>query len=270
MGSFEFHPAASDYDAVNAIALARAARLAYAPAEMVVPTLAEWGFSPSSTLFLDNKGTQGFVAGNEALILVAFRGTQIVKLRDLKTNKWIKLVSGPRGQVHHGFRDAVGDVWEEFVSKIRALRRQGQAVWLTGHSLGAAVATLAIAKLKFELDLPAQGLYTFGSPRVGDPEFARAFTEAFGRQTFRFRNNNDVVTKVPVPGVFLWRYRHVGTLRYFDADGRLHTDVGAMQTMMQTMWDRIAGRLDDLGKPGSDGLKDHAIDRYIELLERNA
>ncbi|MGH8605532.1 MAG: hypothetical protein ACREXR_22895, partial [Gammaproteobacteria bacterium] len=54
------------------------------------------------------------------------------------------------------------------------------------------------------------------------------------------------------------------------ADGRLHTDVGAMQTMMQTMWDRIAGSLDELGKPGSDGLKDHAIDRYIELLERNA
>jgi len=267
MSTFEFHPLTTDYNAVNAIALARAARLAYSPA--VLSSLSEWGFSGSRALFLDRKGTQCYIAGDEELVLMAFAGTRILDLRDLKTKKRINLVPGPRGEIHHGFRDALSHVWEDLISKLRELRHQGQPVWVTGHSAGAALSTVAVAKLNFEMGLRPQGLYTFGSPRVGDEGFASAFDEALGRHTFRFRNNNDVVTKVPVPGVLFLRYRHVGTLRYFDAEGRLHTDVGAMQTMMQTMWDRIAGGLDDLGKPGSSGLKDHAIDRYVELLERN-
>lgn len=48
------------------------------------------------------------------------------------------------------------------------------SLWLTGHSLGGAMATLAAAWLA-ERKIPFSGAYTFGQPRVGDDNFQVAF-----------------------------------------------------------------------------------------------
>ena len=89
---------------------------------------------------------------------------------------------------------------------------------------------------------------------------------ALRERTYRFRNNNDVVTRVPPPGFIKLRYRHIGTPRYFDAQGRLRPKI----TKFRQLLDRLRGRLKDLGKLGTDGMKDHAMDRYLENLEKNA
>ncbi len=74
----------------------------------------------------------------------------------------------------------------------------GRDLWITGHSLGAALATLLAASL----DGPGpriQGVYLFGSPRVGDDPFVQAYNRRYARITYRISNTSDVVTSVPLP-----------------------------------------------------------------------
>jgi len=96
-----------------------------------------------------------------------------------------------------------------------------RALWVTGHSLGAANATVA-ALLCEQSGMRVSGLYNYGSPRVGDAEFAARFRESFpgnsGREYHRFVNERDLVTHVP-PEPF--GYRHVGAAHHIGADGAI-------------------------------------------------
>ncbi len=265
MGEFtDFDEQASAYHGHNALSLGHAADLAYAEPDKVQSTLDQWGFT--ETRFLQEKETQGYIASNDHLLLIAFRGTEPTKLKDILTDIQLVLTPGPVGQVHSGFHFALQQVWSELIDHFHGLY-QGQPVWLTGHSLGAALATLATARLIFDPAdrLRIQGLYTYGSPRVGDEVFATQFDRVCKPFTFRFRNNNDVVTRVPVPAIFGPKYRHVGRLCYFDAAGALRFRMSAREML----WDRIRGRLDDLGDPGTDGMKDHFRKAYLKSLKNN-
>jgi len=265
MGVFtQFDPEAKGYHSRNALILGQAAALAYEGAEKVQDTLDEWGFAESR--FLEENETQGFIAGSDRLLLIAFRGTEPTRIKDILTDINLLLTPGPVGQVHSGFHDALKQIWPQLIDHFHGLY-QRQPVWLTGHSLGAALATLATARLIFDPAdrLRIQGLYTFGSPRVGDESFASRFDQVCKGFTFRFRNHNDVVTRVPVPAIFGPQYRHVGKLCYFDASGRLRFRMSAWEMLA----DRVRGRLDDLDKPFTDGMKDHSMDAYLDKLRKN-
>jgi triacylglycerol lipase len=70
-------------------------------------------------------------------------------------------------------------------------------IYLAGHSLGAALATISalhIGSLKKFNQPPS--VYTFASPRVGNPEFAKVF-DTYGISCYRIANSEDVVTHVP-------------------------------------------------------------------------
>ena len=89
-----------------------------------------------------------------------------------------------------------------------------------GHSLGTALATLAVATLGEEAK-PVHGLYTFGQePRISGKTFARNFDLDFKSRTFRVGNN--VVTLVPIREM---GYRQVGQVLVFDSSGKLPTDL---------------------------------------------
>ncbi|PSB16891.1 lipase family protein [Phormidesmis priestleyi ULC007] len=70
----------------------------------------------------------------------------------------------------------------------------GSQVFVTGHSLGGALATLATLHIKNATSFKQPTLYTFASPRVGDPTFAAHFT---GLECFRIANSEDIVPTVP-------------------------------------------------------------------------
>ncbi|EAU29425.1 hypothetical protein ATEG_09976 [Aspergillus terreus NIH2624] len=66
---------------------------------------------------------------------------------------------------------------------------------VVGHSLGAAVATLAAADLRTK-GYPSATFYAFASPRVANPALARFITDQ-GRN-YRFTHTNDPVPKLPL------------------------------------------------------------------------
>lgn len=71
-------------------------------------------------------------------------------------------------------------------------------VFVTGHSLGGALATLCALDLHITLGIPDVRVVSFGSPRVGNYVFAKWFEEEIGPH-WRFTHNRDIVPSVP-PG----------------------------------------------------------------------
>ncbi len=275
MNDFPFNPRTTKYSKENAFCCVKASALAYENEDTVKAQVKNWGFKKFK--FFDYEGTQAFIAARKEFILVAFRGTEPTKLRDLMSDADLRKTPGPGGEVHTGFLKALNQVMEgvrwtikeyknEYAKKIKgAPNKLPPSLWFTGHSLGAGLATLAVAKLRIEnedLEESIHGLYTFGSPRVGDKTFADKFNANFKNQAFRMVNNNDVVTRVPLR---VHGYRHVGQFWYIKSDGTLTDDIGWWSLEL----DRVKGRIDDLGKIGTDGLKDHLLDGgYIPKLKK--
>ena len=258
MPSLSFFPHTTTYRYQNAVLMAKASQLAYQSPEIIQEKVSKWGFPQFA--FFDRKETQAFVAGNTEMILVAFRGTEPRKLKDWMTDMQFRRKPGPYGKVHRGFLKSLNNVWDDIQNALTSFQDQGQSVWFTGHSLGAALATLAVAQMG-EAAKPVNGLYTFGQPRVGGKNFARNFNLDFKDITFRFVNNNDVVTRVPTREL---GFRHIGQVLYFDSSGILHDDIHWWNRFL----DRVKGHIDDLGKLGTDGLKDHSMAKYVKNLAK--
>ena len=106
------------------------------------------------------------------------------------------------------------------------------------------MATLCASRLE-ELE---PTLYTYGSPRVGGSEWR----DGCDVEHYRFVNNNDIVTAVPL---WLMGYRHHGTVRYIDYYGRIKR-----MTFGQKVKDQLLGRWKALTKfQLFDGIYDHDI-----------
>jgi triacylglycerol lipase len=259
LSAVPFQSSASAYSLNNAYWLAQAAQIAYQDKATIQPAVAKLGLNNFE--FLSRRDTEGYVAGNERIIIVAFRGTEPTHLQDLLADARIHKVQGPWGVVHRGFLHAFELVEDDMVNVIRRLRNKTnpQSLWCTGHSLGGALAVLAAAHLLAE-GHRVNGLYTFGQPRVGDETFATECVNRLAKQYFRFVNNNDTVTRV-APRVL--GYAHTGEVRYIDTDGQIQADISFWDRFLE----RVKGRMEDFLKPGTDGLKDHGMQHYLEHIE---
>ena len=70
--------------------------------------------------------------------------------------------------IRQGFSEGLDTVWigEGMLDKLKEMHAQSpRPIFVTGHSLGAALATIAAARLAVDHDLPLTALYTVGSPR---------------------------------------------------------------------------------------------------------
>ena len=196
---------------------------------------------------------QGFAAINEQRhAVIAFRGTQPESLHDILVDVSILPVRwNGDAWVHLGFRKALESILPGIERWIGA--RQISSLTVTGHSLGAALATLLAASHSHA------ELVTFGSPRVGNAAFAHSFE---GRTMRRYVNCIDIVTSLPVAP-----YVHLGGRRYIDPDGGIHeTDsaVGFQDLVKANIeYARYAGRP---GNAPIRGLADHAPINYVASL----
>jgi hypothetical protein len=199
-----FQPDNLDFTPGNAWWLSNAAHLAYYDVEGIERELQRVGLR--LVQFFSQDSTQAFLAAADNFAILAFRGTECDQLADLLTDADFFLDPFPRGgEVHQGFLKAINLVWDEINGELEVL---GLPVWYTGHSLGAALATLAAAYRE-----PA-ALYTFGSPRVGDAEFVQLLDNV---RVYRAVDCSDMAANLP-PRI---KYRHVGAQHFITSGGKL-------------------------------------------------
>lgn len=141
----------------------------------------------------------GFIASRGRRTFVIFRGTKTVK--EWISNMGIGLKEYPRpdyGSVHEGFLQLYCSLRPAIIETLSQSGGRGR-LYVAGHSLGAALATLALPDIEAGAKVRIDALYTFGSPRAGDDSFVKAFNRDYGRRSFRVANTSDIVTQVPFP-----------------------------------------------------------------------
>jgi triacylglycerol lipase len=179
---------------------------------------------------LDEGGTQCHLAFNQDFAIVAFRGTQPDEWEDIFDDGRFGLASWQNGRVHAGFKKAFKRIEPKLRDALRT-HAPNRPVWMTGHSLGAALAVLAADTIE------TQGIYTFGLPRVGDTIFVGHYNQRFSGRSFRYVNDVDVVTHVP-PGRPLSPYLHVDEQRSIDPDGNVSKALPALQHFLRDIFGR--------------------------------
>jgi lipase (class 3) len=85
----------------------------------------------------------------------------------------------------------------------------GASLTICGHSLGGAIATLLALDVAAHTAFKDLTVYTYASPRTGDPDFASTYNQVV-KNTYRIANRIDLVPKLPLPPA----YEHVNT--HFD------------------------------------------------------
>ncbi len=275
-----FHPDDPSFNRANALYLAHASDVAYHRA----PAKAAWERLGLKTVAFRHKitRTRGFLGVCDTHAVLAFRGTDPVTLPNWLTDVVVKLVECREyeGRVHHGFSSVLRRTWDKVEAILEEV--QDKPLFLTGHSMGGALSVLTAYRLA-KMGREPVATYTFGSPRVGDPNFCAGY----GLPTYRVVNRLDIVPEMPLASVkrmlpeqsrfandkTLERlkrlaertpcYGHVNTLVYIDLDGVITTDAEVEPWHIHTVARAIATR----GKSFVEGITDHLISNYIRGLE---
>jgi triacylglycerol lipase len=234
---------------------ARLSSLAYEKPDTAKKLFNKAGFD--DVTYYGNDGSNAYVVESKEDVIVICRGTEVQEWNDVKADLSIALTPSRTGvgRVHRGFRTYTDKVWEPIKSHIKNIN--GRNLWITGHSLGAAMATLMARRCVLEASLPVPVLFTYGSPRVGDRVYIDEFNSHITHH--RWVNDGDIVTKVP----FAPLYYHCGTMHHISKDGKV-----VVEYDRKISWTRILSLLLPHGifKLISGDVKDHSSVDYTEKL----
>ena len=228
----------------------------------------------------DVDDTQAILVKNDEFVVLAFRGTETDSLKDIKSDLAIQAKIDGKGKVHSGFMEAYSKVEAEIETALNLPDTQDKPLFITGHSLGGALATIAAKKIKHAGGNAA--CYTFGSPKVGNEEWLKDIKTPI----YRVVNAVDCVTMLPpstlinifkkifkcipyikslnmlenIPG-----YMHCGHEMYLTNRVKPSDEVNLLRSVtslyrLKTLWRTMASQ--SYKKP----LEDHAIEAYREKL----
>ncbi len=257
----------SGFDAANAATLAQFSLLVYVREEdFLTKILNEAGYPHVETF--GREGTFAILAANDENVVLAFRGTEGGSIEDYlaDTNLALKKFEDI-GRAHAGFIKALGMVDAEIQESISTLLEDApnRKLWITGHSLGAALATLYAVRHPEHVE----AIYTIGSPRIAGRKLADSLSESL--PLYRIVNDNDLVARLPTPPL----YRHIGSTYFITTEGELVVDPGAMDKWKdhlrghKKLITRIWTENWSEGKFGaipSDYFVDHSPRLYVEAL----
>ena len=197
----------------------------------------------------DIDGAQCHAVWNKEEYVLCFRGTEPSEITDILADlNAIPRGSETKGWVHSGFRNELDKLWDAILKHHE--KHSKKKMYITGHSLGAAMATIATSR--FEEFRTIEHLTTFGSPRAG----TRKFVKAIQTPHTRVVNNNDVVTTVPF---WIMGYRHHGDLTYINFYGNIRK-----MSTWQRIKDKWRGRFSAWKKRMPfDGAFDHSMKYYV-------
>mmetsp|Transcript_18545 Transcript_18545/g.58103 ORF Transcript_18545/g.58103 Transcript_18545/m.58103 type:complete len:329 (+) Transcript_18545:11-997(+) len=173
----------------------------------------------------ENWQVQGYVARLPApsgQCVVAFRGSIVWQnwLADayFLLEDWPPQGSGRESaswcsdcRVHRGFASAYEELRPAIVASLRGLNCTSTAV--VGHSLGGALASLAMLDLRAAEGLRVEPAYTFGKPRVGNQAYVEALLAAAKKQgvepaSWRVVHYRDPVPRMPPATEHIGLYAH--------------------------------------------------------------
>lgn len=120
-----------------------------------------------------------------------------------------------RGNVHQGFLNGMYGIWHPndtgLIKVLTDYNLWNRRFWVTGYSMGAAVATLVGMRLSDE-DKDIGGIYTIGSPKLAQYDFQASFNSRLQNITHHFANDKD-----PFPRIGL-NFVAVGKTYLFDGN----------------------------------------------------
>ncbi len=264
----------------NALYLATACDLAYLPQDLGVAEFAAKLGLTAKLVSVDN--TQCYVCENDQVIVLAFRGSEIPNSIDgfkdwLLTNAKNFLIQ-PTGKIgtdfvaagvgarfHRGFMEALEEIWEPMFTAIDAVvAKQDRPLFITGHSLGGALALLAAWRLQRQM-IPIHNVYTFGAPMVGDQLAAKAFEKEFPNRIYRYVDGGDMVPLLPTVSMFSNEYWHCLTEVVVGATAQAGQAVQALasgspdgsmtQAVMDGVWTKA-----------TSGIQKHLMGNYIAQI----
>lgn len=238
----------------RSLLFAKLSSIAYGDLKEVKKQAKQLGFT--TVEFYNKGGAQAYRFQNKNDLVIACRGTEPTCFNDIRADlQAIPVMAETVSRVHRGFKKEVDDLWPMIVEDLLA-KRAKQSLWFTGHSLGAAMATIMASRCLYCEKLPdPEELYTYGSPRVG----WKGYVVHLGVEHHRWVNNNDVVTRVPLA---LMGYRHHGTEHYMNAYGQVRRNTG-----WQRVKDRCRGMWMGIKKGSIDNFSDHSMSNYIANIE---
>jgi hypothetical protein len=230
--------------------MATCAAYAYSGTETVSMIMARMGLEENHCRMIGSSIDAMFVRSTAYLIqsasgrvaILCYRGTQPadgigwMTDADVQPERMTYRFGDPHATVHAGFYRNVRTTRYEVVAALKRACRglsvraplpddpgsapleELEALYVTGHSLGGAMASMMAVMLRHERKFRAEddltgrlrAVYTFGQPMIGDPRFARACQDdAFlAGNVIRYIYDNDVVPHLPPKTA--GPYRHFG------------------------------------------------------------
>lgn len=141
-----------------------------------------------------------FIATKDDIIYLVFRGTATPTedVLDSEISQVAYSFVSNGGMTEFGFTGLYGQIHDGIIADILDLINSGDysLIYVTGHSLGAALAVMVVPELADQSATLTTVLYTFAGPAVGDPDF-RSLYHASIQWSFRVVNTNDVIPKLP-------------------------------------------------------------------------
>lgn len=246
----------------NALPLARLAKLVYAgdlePGSQTQikqfperPLLNE--AFPTLRRFSEGRA-EGFVAANEADVIVAIRGHR-------EPDRWMDSIAQGHiaaygGRVSKGFHENATAIWDSVLAAFFDANVGNKNLWLTGHSIGGATAAVLAAELSAE-GFNISAVYTFGAPAVFDANAADAFEPAL----HRFVNDGDWIPETQWPRLTR-KYVHVGTRHFLLRSGAVGS--GRYPDHLARRVDRFLNIEAPMVQSGFT--EDHRMDEYLRRL----
>ena len=249
--------------------------------------IAELGFPASESI---NAGAmQGYVidAGDDAII--ALRGTENHEYDLLQDLRFLK-VKTDHGSMHGGFVNGYDPMHDQVLQLLEQF--ETKRVWITGHSLGGALAIANAYRISMRDQYPIAGVMTFGQPKVVRADIADFLSKKLEGKYVFFVNQMDPITRLINP------YQHFGHMVWWNGqeiersrrlvmfgnngepDAKTDSsESGYIDSMSEEELNELIKDLEDARQPvyDKDGNlvvqgafiqgQDHFLDSYREMLE---
>ncbi|MFO0810829.1 MAG: lipase family protein [Gemmataceae bacterium] len=270
-------------DPGNAGFMALASDFAYLPADQGLPKYKDELGLDAKLVSVDN--TQAYVCTNANHIVVAFRGTEdptsIDGLKDWLLTDAVNLLIVPEGRLgtdfaaagvgakfHQGFIGALAEIWDPLFAAVESeVKKQDRPLWITGHSLGGALALLSawLFQRKF---VNVHQVITFGAPMIGNTVAKEAFDKELKGKVFRYCNEIDPVPMLPTVSLLANDFAHC------DRRMGLTETAGNAIEMFKALASKAAGGIlsghvvDEVWGEVKTRLSAHFIPSYHELVNK--